>query len=276
MMAYHAMMKRGKAFVNRKAHAARKLRVKMPQRKRIVKSGGSYVADGASCSDGTCDLSGVEPNCECDDPAVIGGICEAPAVPETITLRKKIDLAIYNGADANGPSRLKLLLKNPQVNRRAKVANVKAAVKAICAIWRRSGKVPINILLSGHGSPGNQQVGTEFIGNRNQDREDAKTDFITSLNGKIKDITLLGCSTAKGAKGQAFLQELRDGLTASSAKGYTDLVYLDVAANQYTTAGDKKKNIIPAASTWSLVAMTALMIGAAVFVSARIRRPRLS
>lgn len=234
---------------------------------------GTYLADGASCADGTCDLSGVEPDCECDDPEDKGGTCVAPPEPEAITLRKKIDIAIYNGADANGPSRYKILLKNPQVNRLAKVPDVKAAVKAICATWRRAGKAPINVVISGHGSPGNQQVGTEFMGNRNVARQDAQTEFIMALKGKIKDLTLLGCSTAKGSKGQAFLKKLRSGIQASSVKGYTDIVFLDVANNRYLTAGAKKKNIIPATSGWSLIAMTLLVIGAAAFVSLRLNRP---
>ena len=207
------------------------------------------------------------------DRSAVRGACVEPSEPEVITLRKKIDIAIYNGADANGPGRYKILLKNPQVNRLAKVPDVKAAVKAICATWRRGGKAPINVVISGHGSPGNQQVGTEFMGNRNVARQDAQTEFIMALKGKIKDLTLLGCSTAKGSKGQGFLKKLRSGIQASSVKGYTDIVFLDVANNRYLTAGAKKKNIIPATSGWSLIAMTLLVIGAAAFVSLRLNRP---
>lgn len=81
---------------------------------------------------------------------------------------------------------------------------------------------PINVFVDGHGNSGVQCFGpdNECIGN-NQPYVVNKEKFIQGLRGKIKTLTLIGCSAASAPKGQGFLEKLAAELEANFVRGFT-------------------------------------------------------
>ncbi len=103
-----------------------------------------------------------------------------------------------------------------------RVKDVDDAIKAICdAFDAKGGKVCV--VLIGHGSSGNMSVGD------GQKRDDNKRlgldkdgnltpktkEFIKKLKGKIKSLTLFGCSVGEGADGCKLMEGLAGGLGAT-------------------------------------------------------------
>jgi hypothetical protein len=175
------------------------------------------------------------------------------------------------------------------VNKVKAVRSVQDAKEAICQEWELANRTRLNVAISGHGAPGNQEVGKDLIGNGQVDSnqnpdldkdgipdfkvDDApanEADFINGVAKKIEHLTLLGCNVALFDKGQDFLERLRIGIGADFVKGYTDKVFLviDQDGHRYETAGDKKK-AVPAATTLGIGAMTLLVLGTAGVVIRR-------
>ena len=113
-----------------------------------------------------------------------------------------------------------------------KCKDLKAAAKAICDAAKEKGG-PVSVVLNGHGGPGYIRIGTDKL------NSETVQDFIDAIKGKVSELTLLSCSTARGEEGEALLNKLSEEL-GITVTGYTGVVS-DIMGPpaRWFTVGDK-------------------------------------
>ncbi|MEO8148189.1 MAG: IPTL-CTERM sorting domain-containing protein [Bacteroidia bacterium] len=96
------------------------------------------------------------------------------------------------------------------------VVNSVAALAAAIAAAAGAGQIDVTIV--DHGFPG----GISINGNNISEADAANLAAICALKGKIKSLTLISCSTGKGAAGAAFLKKLSECLGGIPVTAYTE------------------------------------------------------
>ena len=110
-----------------------------------------------------------------------------------------------------------------------RINSVQTAIAAINTAFAANGNMPVNVFMGGHGNSttftmgDGQQAGTNRIRAADIGVNGTNTQkFIAAVKGKIRTLTLFGCSV--GAGGGAFLQSLANaikmGTTLPTCYGY--------------------------------------------------------
>ena len=130
--------------------------------------------------------------------------------------------------------------------------------------------MPVQVSVIGHGKPGSIKVGEDRLavdgvgvptGPGNIEK------FATELNGKISALYLVGCETARGAKGRELLRALSRGLGDIPVHGWTERIYAyghyqdipPARRNSFVTFNAEKRHI-PAASQWGMGVIVLLLL----------------
>jgi len=204
--------------------------------------------------------------------------CELFASKTEITnlYEQQFDIIVTISKDGTGPIRKevygKLFPGVPIVQ--GNIKDIIEALKDRSNILGRS----INVLIDGHGEPGRQQIGKEYISHRNSLEASLQQQFTRELQGKIFNLYLLGCDVASGNSGQEFISKLSGELGAKRVHAFTGRVQgQKVPRNGIFLLEGRKKVYppIPVISELGLIALALLLTVTAVWVL-RKRRGRVA
>jgi hypothetical protein len=146
---------------------------------------------------------------------------------------KKVDVVIEIN-DLSDPTvgrDLAIFSKQPEVFQNVTlVDDLQEAITEINNVYN-SNQPPrkLNVFISGHGLPGQAQVGTDVIGNQDSPlpfpvdtQRNNQQKFVNALRNHIDHLKFIECSTGYGDIGQAFLEKLASGLGAARVSAFTN------------------------------------------------------
>jgi hypothetical protein len=139
------------------------------------------------------------------------------------------------------------------------VATVQQAIAAADSLYNSSGG-PIHLLIIGHGREGSIKVGEDRFNHDTPEGLAAQAKFEGAMAGKLVNLTLFGCSVAKGEAGQALMSKMAANLGGIEIKAWTAPVAAD--ENDFWTMLDTKKkmNVSTPAADARVIALVALAL----------------